>query len=291
MFRSLAPGAIGVRADLPRAAELAGKYGFAGVHVGIDEIVKLGVAPTQEILARRGVCAAAVGLPVDCTPPEARFADALARLPGLCQVAQEMGITRTSTWIPSWHDSLDFSENYALLRDRIRRVAAILRDYGIRFGLEFLGPKTLRDGKKHAFIHTMDGMLELCRDVGTGNVGLLLDAFHWYTAHGTLADIARLTDADVVDVHVNDAQPGLGPDEQIDQIRALPGETGVIDLTGFLQGLAQIGYTGPVMVEPFSKRVNALPAEEAVRVTAEALDKVWKAAGLIGAVGARGGHV
>ena len=55
MFKSLAPGAIGVRADLPRAAELAGKYGFAGVHVGIDEIVRLGVAPTEEILARHGV--------------------------------------------------------------------------------------------------------------------------------------------------------------------------------------------------------------------------------------------
>jgi hypothetical protein len=34
------------------------------------------------------------------------------------------------------------------------------------------------------------------------------------------------------------------------------------------------------MVEPFSARVNALPSEEAVRVTAEALDAVWREAGL-----------
>ena len=34
------------------------------------------------------------------------------------------------------------------------------------------------------------------------------------------------------------------------------------------------------MVEPFSKRVNALPPEEAVRETAQALQAVWKKAGL-----------
>ena len=39
---------------------------------------------------------------------------------------------------------------------------------------------------------------------------------------------------------------------------ALPGETGVIDLRGFLQALDRLKYSGPVMVEPFSERVNAM---------------------------------
>ena len=282
MFKSLAPGVIGVRVDLRRAAELAGKYGFQGVHVSVEEIARLGVEASQEILARAGVRPSAGGLPVDCTLPETEFAQALDKLPALCRVAQAIGITRTSTWIPSWHDTMDFPENYAFLKERIRRIALILRDYGIRFGLEFLGPKTLYAGKRFTFIHTMDGMLELCHDVGTGNVGLLLDSYHWYTAHGTLADLDRLTDAEVVDVHVNDAPAGIPIDEQMDQVRALPGETGVIGVPAFLRALSKIGYSGPVMVEPFSKRVTALPPEEAVRVTAEALDAVWREAGLQG---------
>jgi 2-keto-myo-inositol isomerase len=280
MYKSLAAGAIGVRADLARTAELASKYGFDAVHVDLGEVSQLGAERASEILGRFGVKAAAFGLPVDCEAPDAKFAEGLARLKQMAPVAKAMGISRTSTWVPSWHDTLDYSANYAFHRDRFGQVAAVLADQGIRLGLEFLGPKHHRVGRRYEFIHTADAMLKLCHDVGTGNVGLLYDSFHWYTSGGTPDDIARLTDADVVDVHVCDAQAGLSREEQIDNIRALPGETGVADVPAFLRGLAAIGYSGPVMVEPFSKRVNALPPEEAVRVTAEALRSVWREAGL-----------
>ncbi len=280
MFKSLGTGAIGVKADLAQAAELAAKHGFHGVHVSITEVGELGVERAQAILDRTGVCASAFGLPIDYKLPEAEFAARLEALPGLCALAQALGITRTSTWVPSWHDTLDFAANYRFHKERLGRVAAVLTDYDIRLGLEFLGPKTLRDGKAYTFIHTLEGMLKLAEDIGTGNVGLLFDAFHWYTSGGTMADFDRLTDADVVEVHVNDAIAGVGPDEQLDQVRALPGETGVIGVPTFLKGLERIGYSGPVMVEPFSQRVRALPPDDAVRVTAEALDAVWKEARL-----------
>ena len=93
-------------------------------------------------------------------------------------------------------------------------------------------------------------------------------------------DIRKLSDSLVVDVHINDAAEGRGPDEQIDNDRRLPGESGVIDLAGFLQGLDAIGYTGPVTPEPFSAKLRGMPAEEAIRTTAEALFAVWKAAGV-----------
>jgi 2-keto-myo-inositol isomerase len=275
MFKSLATGAIGVRADLPRAAELAARFGFADVQVSIDEVVTLGVEHAREILARAGVRASSFGLPLDYRRPEPEFAAALSTLRGQCTVARDLGLTRTATWVPSWHDELDCGANYAFHRDRFGRIAAVCKEYGIRVGLEFLGPKTLRDGKKYPFIHTMDGMLGLCRDIGAGNVGLLLDAYHWYTAGGALPDLGRLSDADVVLVHVNDAPAGIPLDQQLDQVRALPGETGVIGVPAFLRAMQGIGYSGPVIVEPFSARVKALPAEEAVRVTSEALDAVW----------------
>jgi sugar phosphate isomerase/epimerase len=155
-----------------------------------------------------------------------------------------------------------------------------LAEHDCRLGLEFVGPRTLRQGHQHEFISTMDGMLDLCQDIGTGNVGLLFDSFHWYTSHGNTDDIARLSDALVVDVHINDGAAGRGPDEQVDNERALPGETGVIDLTAFLQGLQAIGYTGPVTPEPFSKKLRELSPEDAIRTTAEALLEVWEKAGV-----------
>jgi sugar phosphate isomerase/epimerase len=121
----------------------------------------------------------------------------------------------------------------------------------------------------------MDGMLALAAAIGTGNVGLLLDVWHLYTSHGTLDDARKLTRDDVVTVHVNDAPPGIAVDEQIDNVRTLPGETGVIDIKGFLETLQAIGYDGPVTAEPFSQRVRELKPEEAVRETAAAMNKIW----------------
>jgi sugar phosphate isomerase/epimerase len=278
-YKSLSPGAIGVRADLAVVADLAATNGFDAVHVNIREVAAIGATQTRDLLANAGVRAAGFGFPLDYRKPEGGFAEALLDLENLCKVAQAVGLTRTTTWIPSWHDAMDFEENYAFHVARLSRAGAILADNGVRFGLEFLGPKTLRDGHKFEFIHTIDDMLRLCQDIGTGNMGLLLDAYHWYTAHGTMEQLEQLRDRDIVDVHINDALPGP-VDELPDTQRALPGETGIIDLRGFLSTLKRIGYEGPVMVEPFSKRLNEMTPEDAVAETAAAMNKVWRAAGL-----------
>jgi sugar phosphate isomerase/epimerase len=87
----------------------------------------------------------------------------------------------------------------------------------------------------------------------------------------------------VVAVHVNDAPAGIARHEQIDNQRALPTETGVIDLVGFMGKLKAIGYDGPVTAEPFSKRVVDLAAANpaaAFAETAGSMDALFGAAGL-----------
>jgi len=76
-------------------------------------------------------------------------------------------------------------------------------------------------------------------------------------------------------VHLNDAPAGVPVDQQIDSKRELPCATGVIDLKAFFGALVKIGYDGPVVVEPFSKAVNAMPAEQAVQATAAALKEAF----------------
>ena len=120
-------------------------------------------------------------------------------------------------------------------------------------------------------------MLELCRALGTGNAGLLLDSWHWYTSGGTVDDLRKLKNQDVVYVHINDA-PDKPVGEQIDNQRRLPGETGVIDLVSFLGALKNIGYDGPVTPEPFSDKVRNAPAELAATLAGGYLDTVWKKA-------------
>ena len=43
---------------------------------------------------------------------------------------------------------------------------------------------------------------------------------------------------------------------------------------------ANIGYNGPVMVEPFSETVRKMGDEDACAATAAALQQVWDAPGL-----------
>ena len=88
-------------------------------------------------------------------------------------------------------------------------------------------------------------MLDLCEAVGE-NTGLLLDAYHWWTSLGVVDDLLRLENRQVVYVHINDGQPGLAVDEQLDLVRTLPGETGKVDIGAFLNALRKINYDGPV---------------------------------------------
>ena len=279
MFRSLSPGAIGVKVNsLSEGLALAARHGFAGYHFGIGEAAQLGAARAADLAAAAKVRLSAWGLPVDFRGAEANWRRDLEALPALAKVAGQLGVRRTATWIMPCSDELTYEENLKFHASRLKPAAAILAEEGIHLGLEYIGPKTLWASKKHPFAPTMEQMGELCRAAGP-KVGYLLDAWHWYTAGETTADLERLSPQQAVDVHVNDA-PDLPRDQQIDNVRTLPGETGVIDIAGFLGALKKIGYDGPVMVEPFSERVRQLPAEEACAATAAALQKVWRQAGL-----------
>lgn len=284
MYKNLGPGAIGVKANLPESIALAKKYGFKGVEFSISEAQQIadtqGFAALQALFAENGIKPGHWGFPVEFRKDVATWEAGLKALPKQAELAHKLGCLRTATWIMPASDEMDFWTYFNHLTQRLRPAAQILQEYGIRIGLEFIGPKTLRNPRKYSFIHTMDGMLAFCGHVGTGNMGLLLDVYHLYTSHGQVDDIGKLLrKEDVVVVHLNDSQPGP-IDELEDLVRALPMETGILDVAGFLQAVKALGYDGPVTIEPFSKRLREMSADDAVRETAAAMDKSWQAAGL-----------
>ena len=286
MYATIGPNQLGIHGlSLSEAIALARDTGFAGLsfdsRAAARAVDELGLAAVQDQFAQAGVKPALWGLPVAWRDEQWK-AD-LRELPRLAATARELGATRTATFMPSGSDERPCQENFDWHVARFRPIAEVLRDEGCRFGIEFIGPRTYRAGFRHEFIHTLDGVMELVAAIGTGNVGVMLDSWHLYTSGGALDDLKRLTNHDVVVVHVNDAPAGIARDEQIDTVRALPMETGVIDLVGFMRGLKEIGYDGPVMPEPFSQRINDLAAtdpEAAAREAARSMDALWRAAGL-----------
>jgi sugar phosphate isomerase/epimerase len=271
-------GAIGVRADQDEALRLAQLYGFESVQPSPGHLAKLSAGQLDELLGRlkeAKLVWGAAGLPVDFRRDDATFDQGLAELPKLADGLRRAGASRVSTWLRPSHDSLTYLANFRQHVQRLRQVAQVLGDSGLRFGLEYVGPKTSWTASRHAFIHTLAEARELIAEIGLDNVGLVLDSWHWYTAHETGDDLLTLGNKDVVACDLNDAPAGIPIDEQQDGTRELPAATGVIDLKTFLGALVAIGYDGPVRAEPFNQELNALDNEPAVERTAGAMKKAF----------------
>jgi sugar phosphate isomerase/epimerase len=296
MYTTLGPEALGIRGlSLEEAIDLARQSGFAGLavdpHAVADAVEERGAEAVREEFARAGVRPALFNLPVAWRDEE-RWQGDLRDLPRLANAARAIGAERTVTYIPSGSDDRPYDENLAWNVARLRPIAEVLREAGCRFGLEYVGTTTFREGFRHPFIFTLDGARELIAAIGVDNVGLMLDSWHLFASGGTLDDLQRLRNEDIVVVHVNDAPAGIAWDDQIDTVRTLPLETGVIDLVGFMRTVQGLGYDGPVMPEPFSQRINELAAVDslaAARETSRAMADLWRAAGLVeGGKGERG---
>ena len=284
MYKTLNAGAIGIRNySLEASLSLARQTGFAGLDFSIQEAARLaedkGINRVKQLFVEYGIQPGAWAPPVNWQGDSWR-AD-LDKLPRFADVAAELGALRASTWCPPSSAEREFEANFNWHVERLGAIARVLKPYGIRFGIEFIGPQSLRPPDRHSFIYSMEGMMELARAIDAGNVGLLLDAWHLHTSGGAVDDLDKISKQDIVNVHVNDAPVGLSMAEYDDHDRRLPMETGVLPLADFMHKLVELGYDGPVTPEPFSKRVNAIEDPlEAAQLTAGYMNRLWDAASL-----------
>jgi sugar phosphate isomerase/epimerase len=276
-FTSLNPGALGISPGFEAAVDLAAEFGFGAVDPDagyLREQPEAELPKVRERLESKGLRWGSGGVPVDLTGEATKFAEQLSGLPAYAAMLAAAGIDRAGTWIRPMSDAVTYRRQFARYVERVGLVDEILAAAGIRFGLEYVGPKTFWSTEQYPFVHTLTELRELLAAVGSPNVGVILDTFHWYTSGETADDLRGLTADQVVAVDLNDAPVGRERDEQIDGQRTLPGATGVIDLAGFVGALRDIGYAGPVKVEPFNAELRTLPVRDVVAKTAESLASV-----------------
>jgi sugar phosphate isomerase/epimerase len=280
MTVALTPGSIGVSVRSQKELiELAHRHRFESVEPRGEELASMSrdqLADTLADLKAKQLVWSATGLPVDFRKDDKTFQDALGKLPRIAAALQRAGAGRIGTWLSPSHDTLTYRENFKQHSARLREVGRVLKDQGLRLGLEYVGTQLLLVGRKFPFVHTMAETRELIAEIGTGNVGFVLDTWHWWTAGDTEADLLSLKNADVVSVDLNDAPKGIPKEQQKDNERELPAATGVIDVATFLTALVKIGYDGPVRPEPFNKALNALDNDPACAATSDALHKAMR---------------
>ena len=282
MYKSLNTGNVNIRANgFAQTLALARKHGFGAVSYNPKSLETEGIDTFQalDLMGQYGVIISDFGLPVKITG-EDEFNESFSLLEPMARAASRLGIRRCCTWMLSFSNDFGYAENFKRHTDMFRLIAEVLDEYGVLLGVEFLGPESILKSGKYPFIHTLKQLMELCDAVGTGNMGVLLDAHHCYCSGlkgGEFAQYIR-SEREIVLVHLNDDAPGVPLDEIKDSPRYYPGEpgSGGNDLHGFMSALRQIKYTGPVAVEPFSETLKVMKDDERIAQTvSESINSIW----------------
>ena len=197
------PGAIGVKLDQNQLLDKASEYGFESIVAYSGTLAEWSDGQIDEFVGKmksKNISWGASGLPVDFRKDKATHKKGLDGLPKHAEALQKAGVTRMSTWIMPTNDDLTYLENFKQHSKRLKEIAKILGVYDIRFGLEYVGPKTLMARDKYSFIHTLAECKELYKSTGEPNIGVQLDSFHWFCAGDTKADLLSLSNEDIITV-------------------------------------------------------------------------------------------
>jgi 2-keto-myo-inositol isomerase len=171
------------------------------------------------------------------------FSQIQARLHELGKIAQAIGCP-TIVVVPSptpdrnmpWTDVV--AEYVNVLRD----LSDIARQYGIKLSFEFLG-------FGWCSVRTPRAAFEIIQKADRDNIGLTVDAAHFYGGGGLLSELDQLDPKRIFAFHLDDLEDT--PKEAItDATRLLPG-MGVVPLDEICARLKRIGYNGPCSVELF----------------------------------------
>jgi sugar phosphate isomerase/epimerase len=305
MFISLPPWAVARNVGWPDQARLAAKVGYAGIDWAFGAAKKAGVDATRALLAELKIRPAITNLPMQ-TPlggDEPTFTSRLPQLSEDAEFSAAIGCRNFQLVLGATTPAgQSKDERWKVVRDRLAAISGVLAKHDMRLGLEFLGPLVFRTGRGGGagrgrpggappdpnapappppvpFVWTLPETVKLAAESGP-NIGVTLDAWHWFHSGGTAADILATDRSRIVHVHISDAKP-MPPEDVQDNMRWLPGE-GIIDLVGFLQALQKIGYDGGVAPETIGPRIpDNMPPEESARLALEATAAVMKKAGAL----------
>ncbi|MFS8085384.1 MAG: sugar phosphate isomerase/epimerase family protein, partial [Acidobacteriota bacterium] len=103
--------------------------------------------------------------------------------------------------------------------------------------------------QKDCSVQTLELADEIIVKVNRGNIGLVIDSFHFYTGGSTIKMIDALDPKRLFIFHINDAED-LPSAQLTDANRLLPG-LGILPLKEIISAFGRIGYDRVASVEIF----------------------------------------
>jgi xylose isomerase len=243
-------------------------YPFAGNDVTVDQV--------REALRRNGLRAQAITphlymrefqLGSFTNPDPALRRKAIDLGKRAIEVARALDAGYVKFWPGQDGFDYPFQVDYRRLWDHsvegIRAVAQA--DPAMQFAIEY----KLKEPRVHMFFSTAARTLLAIEDMGVDNVGIVLDLGHSFFAKETPADVLQLVSrrGKLVSVEMNDNWREWDDDMAV-------GSVHLVETLEFLHGLRQINWQGPVLLDQFPFREDAVEAARSSIRTIRALNAV-----------------
>lgn len=285
MFKNLNPFALGVTGHQSEIIELALTYGFKGMDLNASEfatrVQRKGMEHARRLIDSARIQIGTFPLPFDPDATDEDFGQGMEKLSAAAEAVAAVGCTRCVVTVAPAGDKRPYHENFEFHRRRLSEICQTLSHYGIRLGIGFRAAEYLRKEQAFQFIHDFDALSLLVSMIAADNVGVLLDVWDLHAGGGNIDTIRGLSSQQIVAVQVSEL-PADRPLSELDaNSRLLPNsEEGRIDLAAVLRLLDEKGYEGPVSPTPSRGALPSRRRDVIVRRTGEALEVVWRAAGL-----------
>ncbi|HZZ27604.1 MAG TPA: sugar phosphate isomerase/epimerase family protein [Pirellulales bacterium] len=155
-------------------------------------------------------------------------------------------------------------QSFGRLQGSLTQAAAKAGEHGVRLALEFQAKAT--------YPNNLQSAAALVETIGSSNLGLCLDVFHFFTGPSKEADLAYLNADNLFHVQLCDLI-GQPREFAADGDRILPGD-GDFPLAAIVERLREIDYRGCVSVELLNSAIWQIPPRQFGEVGVTALRKV-----------------
>jgi 2-keto-myo-inositol isomerase len=261
-------GATTMTCDLETDVAVTAHAGFKALEVWAPKMDRYlaahSLANLNGLFANHGVMPLALNSIEFIAFRGSEYAQVQARLHELGRIAQAIGCpTIVVVPSPSPDRNLPWADTVAEYVRVLRDLGNIARLNSIKLSFEFLG-------FGWCSVRTPRAAFEIIQKVERDNIGLTVDAAHFYGGGGLMNELDQLDPRRIFAFHLDDLEDT--PKEAIsDGTRLLPG-LGVVPLDDICARLKHIGYDGSCSIELFRPEYwNWDPSELAIKAREAAL--------------------
>lgn len=283
MYKNLNCELLGITGRQSEIIELALTYGFQGINIDMDDLVKRCARTSFEgatrFLLSSKLRVAGFDAPIDLDDDEETFATRLAQLNGVAEIAQRAEMLTAYVAVPAATNRLPYPEYFDVIRTRVDQIAGVLAKENIKLALYLSLPETTEEEKQFKFVADAEGFSALLRAITNENVGVAFDSWAWHLGGGSLESLKELGVKRVLSVQLADCREGVDAAAATDDDCILPGSTGVIDNVGYLKAFAEAELDLPVAARGNPAEGKAT-RDALINLAQDGLDKTFEEAGL-----------